>query len=71
VEVFGAVVYNEEAGEDLAEAVEVAGVVIVDEVIVDVVAGAAGVEDEEAPTQSSSPTDMRGYSSQKAKTTCW
>jgi len=69
VEVFGAVVYNEEAG-DLAEAVEVAGVVIVDEVIVDVVAGAAGVEGEEAPTQSSSPTDMRGYSSQKAKTTC-
>ena len=67
---------NEEAAGDSAGdsagAVEVDGVVIVEEVVIaDAVAGVAVAEDEVAPTQSSSHTDIRAYSSPKAKTTCW
>jgi hypothetical protein len=70
--VFEAVVFNEGVVGDLAEGAEADEVVIVEgEVTAVGVVEAAVVEEEVVPIQSSSRTDIRAYSSQKAKTTCW
>jgi hypothetical protein len=63
-------VFNEGAVEDSAGGAEVVVVVIAEEGVVGV-AVVAVAEDEVVPTQSSSLTDIRACSSQKAKTTCW